>query len=141
MQAVASTIFQIVQFPFQGMIITINQLDFIKANGIMNDANKVLLMNTPQYQNIGVVLPKESSLMGVFPLSNPPLASHTTSINMISTSIIDKGKSIVESTSLSPFEELYNAIQTTSDPTINDHLLVASNPYHLPYWLDNPTHL
>ena len=56
---------------------------------------------------------------------------------MISTSIIDKGKSIVESTSFNPFEEVYNAIQSTSDPTINDNLLVASYFYHLPYWLDN----
>ena len=55
---------------------------------------------------------------------------------MISNSIIDKGKSIVESTSMNPFEDMYQAIQTTSDPTINDHLLVASNPYHLPYWID-----
>ena len=56
---------------------------------------------------------------------------------MISSSIINKGKSIVESTSLSPFEEVYNAIQSTSYPTIKYHLLVASYFYHLPYWLEN----
>ena len=76
--------------------------------------------------------------MGFFPLSNHPPASQTTSINMMSTSIIDKGKYIVESASLTPFKEVYNAIQSTSDPTINDHLLVASDCYHLPYWLDIP---
>ena len=77
--------------------------------------------------------------MGVFPLSNPPPASQTTSINMISTSHMDKGKSIAdESTSLTPFEEVYNAIQSTSDPTINDHFLMASYHYHMPYWLGNP---
>ena len=64
--------------------------------------------------------------MEALPLSNPPPSSHTASINMISTSIIDKGKSIVKSASLSPFQEVYNAIQSTNDPTINDHLLVAS---------------
>ena len=58
---------------------------------------------------------------------------------MISTYIIDKGKSIVELASLSPFEDVYNAIQSTSDPTIKDHLLVASYLYHLPYFLDNPS--
>ena len=57
---------------------------------------------------------------------------------MISTFIIDKGKYIVESASLSPFEEVYNAIESTSDPIINDHLVMASYFYHLPYWLDNP---
>ena len=55
---------------------------------------------------------------------------------MIYNSIIDKGNSIAELTSMSPFEEMHHAIQTTSDPTINDHLLVASNPYHLPYCLE-----
>ena len=76
--------------------------------------------------------------MGIFLLSNPPLVSQSASVNTISTSIVDKGKSIVESTSMNPFEDMYQAIQTTSDPTINDHLFVASNPYHLPYWIDPP---
>ena len=76
--------------------------------------------------------------MGVFPFSNPPPASETASINMISTSIIDKRKSIAQSASLNPFEEVYNAIQSTDDPTINNQLLVASYFYHLPYWLDSP---
>ena len=50
---------------------------------------------------------------------------------------MDKGKSIVESTPFTPFEEVYNAIQSTTDPTINDHFLVALDCYHLPYWLEN----
>ena len=80
--------------------------------------------------------------MGVFPLSNRPPASQTASINMISSTFIDKGKLIVdESTSLTPFEEVYNTIQSTIGSSINDHFLVASDCYHLPYWLDNPPHL
>ena len=72
--------------------------------------------------------------MGVFPSFDPPPASQIASINMISTSHTDKGKAIAdESTSFSPFEEIYNPIQATSDPTINDHLLVASDRYHMPY--------
>ena len=75
--------------------------------------------------------------MGIFRLlSNPPPVLQSAFVNMISTSIIDKGNYIVEPTSMSLFEEIYHAIQTTSDPTINDHLLVASDPYHLPYWLE-----
>ena len=72
MQVVASSIFQIVQFPLHGRIVSIDQLDFISPNCISNDANNIPLMTTPQYQNIGVGLIKDSSLMGVFPLSNPP---------------------------------------------------------------------
>ena len=76
--------------------------------------------------------------MGVFPSSDPPLASGTASINMISTTHIEKGKAIAnESSSFSPFEELYNAIQATSNPTINDHFLVASNHYHMQYLLEH----
>ena len=59
---------------------------------------------------------------------------------MISNTFIDKGKSIAdESTSFSPFEEIYNAIQGTSDSPTNDYLLVASDRYHMPYWLENPS--
>ena len=55
---------------------------------------------------------------------------------MISSSHTDKGKAIAdESSSFYPFEEMYNAIQATNDPAINDHFLVASNHYHMPYWL------
>ena len=60
-------------------------------------------------------------------------------MNMISTSIIDKGNSIAESTSMSPFEGIYHVIQTTSDPTINNHLSMASYPYNLPYCIENST--
>ena len=105
MQDVASTIFRIVQFPFQGQIVTVDQLDFITPSTITNDANNVPLLNTPHYQDIGVGLIKYSSLMGVFPSSNPPLSLQTASINIISSSRIDKGKAIVdESSSFSPFE-------------------------------------
>ena len=141
MQTIALTIFWIVQFPFQGRIVTIDQLHFITPNAISNDANRVPLLNTPQYKNIRVGLLKDSSLIGFFPLSNPPPASQAATINMISTYIIDKDKSIVEFASLIPFEEVYNEIQSTSDPTINDHLLVASDFYHLPYWIDSPPNL
>ena len=92
MQAIASTIFRIIQIPFQGNIVTLDQLDFITPSAITNDANILLLLNTPQYQDIGVGLIKDSSLMEVFPSSDPPLASRTASINMISSSHTDKGK-------------------------------------------------
>ena len=75
MQAIASTILQIVQFPFQGNIVTVDQLDFIMPSAITNDANSISLLNTPQYKDIGVGLIKDSSLMGVFPSFDPPLAS------------------------------------------------------------------
>ena len=47
-----------------------------------------------------------------------------------------KGKQIVDSTSLSPHEEMYNIIQTLSDDHTDELHLVALDPYHLPYWLE-----
>ena len=61
MQAIASTIFWIVQFPLQGNIVTIDQLDFITPSAITNDVNSIPLLNTPQYKDIGVGLIKDSS--------------------------------------------------------------------------------
>ena len=37
---------------------------------------------------------------------------------------------------MSLHEELYNVIQTLFDDHTNDLHLVASDPYHLPYWLE-----
>ena len=51
---------------------------------------------------------------------------------------MSKGKEIVEIPSLSPHEALYDSIQSVSNSYIDDHHLVASYPYHMPYWLDSP---
>ena len=73
--------------------------------------------------------------MGIFP-SNPP-NTDTVTVNMILSFDYDpKGKQIFDSTSLSPHEEMYNIIQTLSDDHTDELHLVASDPYHLPYWLE-----
>ena len=78
--------------------------------------------------------------MGGFPSSDPPPVAQNASINMIYTSHTDKGKAIAnESASFPPSEEIYNAIQAINDSPTNDHLLVATYRYHMPYWLNNPS--
>ena len=73
--------------------------------------------------------------MGVFP-SDPP-NTKTMTVNMISSSGYDpKGKGVVESTSLSPHEVMYKIVQSLSNDHTDDLHLVASDPYHLPYWLE-----
>ena len=69
-----------------------------------------------------------------------PPTSQVALVNMISSTAddISKGKTIVDVPSLSPPEALYDAIQSTSNSYIDDHHLVASDPYYLPYWLDYP---
>ena len=83
---------------------------------------------------------KYSSLMGVFPSTYSPPSTKLTMVNMISstTENLSKGKEIAPIPSLSLNEAMYDAIQTISDAYIDDHHLVASDPYHLPYWLDSP---
>ena len=70
--------------------------------------------------------------MGIFP-STPP-NTDIVIVNMIASFDCDpKGKQIVEPTSLTMHEEMYNIIQTLSnDHTIDLHS-VTSDPYHLPY--------
>ena len=69
--------------------------------------------------------------MGIFP-STPP-NTDTATIHMIASFDYEpKAKKKFESTSLSPHEAMYDNIQTFFD----DLHLVASDPYHLPYWLE-----
>ena len=79
--------------------------------------------------------------MGVFPLTAPNPPPQVAMIEMISTiiEIPSKGISNKYMTSLILFEAIYHVIQSTYDDyTIDDNLLVASEPYSLPYWLDSP---
>ena len=75
--------------------------------------------------------------MGVFPSTAPSIEVAT--MNMISIAgHIPKGKEIVGMPSVGPHEALYDAIQSSSDVYYDDHHLVASDPYHLTYWIDSP---
>ena len=78
---------------------------------------------------------KDSSLMDIFP--STPTNIDTSIVNMISSFDYDpKGKQIVESTLLSPHEEMYNVIQTLFDEQTDELHLMALDPYHLSYWLE-----
>ena len=73
--------------------------------------------------------------MGVFP--SAPSSIEIETFNMISLFGYDpKGKQFVELPSHSPHEAVYGAIQSVFDDHIDDLHLVASDPYHLPYWLE-----
>ena len=138
MTAITSTVFWNVQFLHLGRIVTIDQLDFCMPDVTTPTANKIPMsgQSPPPYQSIGVGMLKDSSLMGIFP-SNPP-NTKTVTVNMIYSLDYDpKGKQIVDSTSLSSQEAMYNVIQTLSDDHTNDLHLVASNPLFL-FWIISP---
>ena len=72
--------------------------------------------------------------MGMFSLAPP--STKVATVNMISTIRYNpKGKEVVESSSLGPFEALYDVVQSIFDVHTDDLHLVASDPYQLPYWL------
>ena len=73
--------------------------------------------------------------MGVFPPSPP--STEVVIVNMISTTgYSPKGKEFFESSSLGPYEALYDVVQSTSNFQSDDLHLVALDPCHLPYWLE-----
>ena len=105
MIAIASTVFRTIQFLYLGRIVTIDQLGLCTLDVTTSMANNIPMLgqSPPPYQSIGVGMPRDSSLMGIFP-SNPP-NTETTTVNMISSFDYDpKGKQIVESTPLSLHE-------------------------------------
>jgi hypothetical protein len=87
MRAVVSTLFRVVRFPHQGKIVTVDQLAFFNSD--TRTDNISFIAKTPLgYENVGVGLLKDSSLMGTFPIPPPDVPrSSVASINMISTSI------------------------------------------------------
>jgi hypothetical protein len=86
MRAVVSTLFHVVRFPHQGKVVTVDQLAFFNAD--TRTGNMSFIAKTPPgYENVGVGLLKDSSLMGTFPIPPPPDIPRPSvaSINMIST--------------------------------------------------------
>jgi hypothetical protein len=85
MCAVVSTLFRVVCFPHQGKVVTVDQLAFFNSD--TRTGNMSFIAKTPSsYENVGVGLLKDSSLMGTFPIPPPPDVPRPSvaSINMIS---------------------------------------------------------
>jgi hypothetical protein len=87
MIAIASSVFQCVQFPHQGKIVTVDQLDFCTIDAHTPATNNIPFLGDHKimYESIGVGLLKDSSLMGTFPTPLPPTTHHISTVDMIST--------------------------------------------------------
>jgi hypothetical protein len=85
MHVVVSTLFRVVHFPHQGKVVTVDQLAFFNSD--THTSNVPFIAKTPPgYENVGVGLLKDSSLMGTFPIPPPDVPRPSVaSINMIST--------------------------------------------------------
>jgi hypothetical protein len=152
MTAIASSVFRCVQFPHQGKIVTIDQLDFCTPDARIPATNNIPFLgdHPVTYESVGVVLLKDSSLMGTFPTPLPPIAHHISVVNMISTlpyqSLESSDPWIVpgplefdvlgDTMPLSPAEAAYVAIQSASPSSNTSHSL-APDTYSVPSWLDS----
>ena len=88
MTTITSSIFRIIQFPNQGKIDTIDQLDYCTPDLCTQTTNIVPLLEgfKLSYEQLGLVFLKYSSLIGTFPIStpNPP---PIVEVNMISSMV------------------------------------------------------
>jgi hypothetical protein len=136
MRPVVSTLFQVVRFPHQGKVVTIDQLAFFNSDTCTG--NIPFIAKTPSgYENFDVGLLKDSLLMGTFPIPSPDVPRlSVASIHMISTFphklptshdpwiVPDPGDHIRfgDEMSLSLVESAYQAIQsaTPSSPSLDE---------------------
>jgi hypothetical protein len=136
MRAIVSTLFHVIHFPHQGKVVTIDQLAFFNSDTRTGDIS--FIAKTPSgYENVGVGLLKDSSLMCTFPIPPPDVPRPSVaSINLISTVphelpashdpwiVPDPGDHLRFSDvlSLSPVESAYQAIQsaTPSTPSLDE---------------------
>ena len=89
MTTFALSIFHTLQFPHQGKIVTIDQLDYFSPDISASMTNNVPMLgqSPPPYTSVRVGLLKYSSHMGVFPSNISPPTTETSTVNMISSTI------------------------------------------------------
>jgi hypothetical protein len=149
MRVVVSTLFHVVRFPHQRKVVTVDQLAFFNSD--THTGNVSFIAKTPTgYENVGVGLLKDSSLMGTFPIPPPDVPRPSfSSINMISTIphelptshdpwvVPDPGDHLRfdDVMSLSPVEFAYQSIQsaTPSTPSLDE---LSPNPFRVIFSTD-----
>ena len=121
---IPSTLLQLLKFPHEGKIITVNQLYFFTSSSKNNVAYVDQIPNPPD--SVGPGIFKDPVLMGIFPMPPP----HTIQVNMITRSddpwIIPSPEQVTsfgESMPLTPVEINYCEIVAASDPPPPEHAL------------------
>jgi hypothetical protein len=149
MRVIVSTLFHMIRFHHQGKVVTTNQIAFFNSDS--RTSNVPFIAKTPlSYENVGVGILKDSSLMGTFPIPPPDIPTpFVASINMISTTVGEIPESydhwIVPSSEdclhyddimpLSLVELDYQAIQSTN-PSPHSLLDTSSDPFHVVFHTD-----
>jgi hypothetical protein len=152
MTVVISSVFLCVQFPYQGKIITIDQLDYCTPDARIPTTNNIPFLGDSKitYESVGVGILKDSLLMGTFPRPLPPTSQHIAMINMISNMAYQSYESsdpwivptplefdaLGDTMPLSHAKVAYDANQPPS-PSPDDQQLLVSTAYSLSSWLDS----
>jgi hypothetical protein len=90
MSIIVSTLFCVLRFLHQGKIVMVDQLSYFNYDSCI--FRVPFIKKTPSsYEDVGVGLLKDSSMMGTFPLPTPEIPPVVAQVNMIST---DTSKSI-----------------------------------------------
>jgi hypothetical protein len=149
MSEFVSIIFCVIRFPHQGKVVTIDQLSFFNSDSCTSSV-PFIAKKPPSYENVGVGLIKDSSLMGMFPI--PPLDIPTpfgTSINMISTivgeihefydtCIIPRSDDYLRYDDIMPLSSMELASQSIQSTTPSPHSLLdmSLDPFHVFFHTD-----
>jgi len=139
MNLISSSMFQCVQIPHQGKILTIDHLDYETPNTRTPVTKNIHFLGDSNIidEIVGVGLLKDSSLMGTFLTPLPLSMKHIKMINMISTmedqsyQLFDpwivpsplEFDALGDTMQLSPIEVEYNKIQFASLSLDEQHLL------------------
>jgi hypothetical protein len=143
MIVVASSVFQCVQFPHQGKIVIVDQLDFCTTDAHVPATDNIPFLGDHMitYESVGVGLLKYYSLMGTFPTPLPPTTHHIATIDMISTMAYQYLESsdpwivpcplefdaLSDTMPLSPAKTSYVSIPSASPSSDAQHLLAPDS--------------
>jgi hypothetical protein len=152
MTVIASSVFRCVQFPHQGKIVTIDQLDFYTLDAHASTTNNIPFLGDHKimYESVGVGFLKDSSLVGTFPTPLPPTTQHISMVDMILTMAYQALESydpwivpiplefdvLGDTMPLSPSKTSYVSIQFAS-PSSDDQHLLAPDSYSIPSRLNS----
>ena len=88
MTAIVSSVFQLIKFPHNGKIITIDQLTYFSSDPSSFDNIQHVGKTTIPYKDVGVGLIKDFDLLGTFSFPPPNVSPFIATIHMISSNTV-----------------------------------------------------
>ena len=88
MTAIISSVFQLIKFPHNGKIVTIDQLTYFSSDPASSDNIQHVSKTTIPYKDVGVGLIKDFGLLGTISFPPPNISPSIATIHMISSNTI-----------------------------------------------------